>query len=90
MKKTVFNLAIIITIVVVYAPYFTFVWMVISFILYLAKDIPFAWWSVFAYLVSKFIKVFLFLSTKQVPSYQKSSLEKRIEELKRRNENNLK
>lgn len=88
MKKTVLNLAIIITIVIVYAPYFTLIWTVVSFILYLVKDIPFAWWSIIAYLVSKFIKVFLFLSTNRIPSYQKSSLEKRIDELKRKTENN--
>lgn len=84
MKKTDLIIATIITIVIVYAPAFTFVWTVISFILYLFKDIPFCWWSLIAYLVFKFIKTFFFLLEGKAPCTYKSKLAERIEELRQK------
>ena len=84
--KTALITATIITIVIVYAPAFTLVWAVISFILYLFKDIPFHWWSLIAYLVFKFIKTFFFLLSEKAPRTYKNKLAERIEELRKRNQ----
>lgn len=65
MKKTVLTVAAITTIIIVYTPAFTLTWAIASFLLYLFKDIPFAWWSIIAYVVSKAVKVYISLLAKR-------------------------
>lgn len=86
MKARISTIAAITTIIIVYTPTFTLTWAVASFLLYLFKDIPFAWWSVIAYLVSKVIKVYISLFAKRATLSHKSDLARRIEEVKRRNQ----
>ena len=40
------------------------IWAIIEFILYLAEDIPFNWWSIYTYIISLIVAIISwFLST---------------------------
>lgn len=79
MKARISTIAAITTIIIVYTPTFTLTWAIASFLLYLFRDIPFAWWSVIAYLVSKVIKVYISLLAKRAALSRKSDSAGRTE-----------
>lgn len=83
MKKTILIIAKITAIIIVFAHYPTFVWVIVSFFLYLFKDIPFNWWSIVAFIFFKSIEIYSILL---VSRNHKSRLSERIEKLEQRTE----
>lgn len=51
----------LLTIIMYLATGASFIWAIVEFILYLVKDKPFDWWSVWSILICGFISIILFV-----------------------------